>query len=104
MTTNRAQATVQIDNPVTRVTEWRFAPGATTGYHRHEYDYVVVPLATGKLSIRAASGESVAELTAGQSYFREAGVEHEVVNANPTEFAFVEIELKRSGADMDPPR
>ena len=94
----QARATVQIDNAATRVIEWRFAPGATTGHHRHEYDYVVVPLTTGSLSIRAGSGESVAELTAGQSYFREAGVEHEVVNVSPTEFVFVEIELKRVGS------
>jgi quercetin dioxygenase-like cupin family protein len=89
-----ARATVQIDNPRVRVTEWRFAPGTATGHHRHEYDYVVVPLISGRLAITAASGETVAELVAGRSYFREAGVEHDVRNANPFEFAFVEIELK----------
>jgi hypothetical protein len=26
-----------IDNDTTRVTQWRFAPGAQTGWHRHEY-------------------------------------------------------------------
>ena len=40
----QAKSTVFIDNERTRVTEWRFAPGASTGWHRHEYDYVVVPL------------------------------------------------------------
>ena len=30
---------------------WRFAPGAETTWHRHSYDYVVVPLTTGKLQI-----------------------------------------------------
>ncbi len=62
-----AQPSVKIDNPRTRVTEWRFAPGAETGHHRHEYDYVVVPLATGRLRIVAPDGtESVAELTLGE--------------------------------------
>jgi hypothetical protein len=28
-------------------------------------------------------------------YFRNAGVEHDVINANACEFAFVEIELKQ---------
>ena len=37
-----ATPTVFIDNERVRVTEWRFAPGAATGWHRHEYDYVVV--------------------------------------------------------------
>ena len=29
-----------------------------------------------------------------QKYFRKAGVEHDVINANDTEYAFIEIELK----------
>ncbi|HXR57728.1 MAG TPA: cupin, partial [Burkholderiales bacterium] len=29
------------------VTEWRFAPGAETGWHRHAHDYVVVCLTDG---------------------------------------------------------
>ena len=47
MTDERAVATVKIDNERVRVTEWRFAPGAATGWHRHELDYVVVPMTTG---------------------------------------------------------
>ena len=38
----RAVPTVQIDNDGIRVTEWRFPAGASTGWHRHEYDYIVV--------------------------------------------------------------
>lgn len=90
----RAVATVRIDNERVRVTEWRFAPGATTGFHRHEYDYVVVPLSTGRLASRGPAGETVAELVTGLPYFRPAGVEHDVRNVNGSEFAFIEIELK----------
>lgn len=91
----RAVPTVQVDNDRTRVTEWRFAPGAATGFHRHEYDYVVVPGTTGRLKlVDAAGAENVAELTAGVSYFRRAGVEHDVINASDGEFVFVEIEFK----------
>ena len=39
-------------------------------------------------------GEIKAELQAGQSYFRNAGVEHNTVNINDFEFVFVEVELK----------
>jgi quercetin dioxygenase-like cupin family protein len=91
----RAVATVAIDNERVRVTEWQFAPGAATGFHRHEYAYVVVPMTTGRLRITAAAGESVAELVAGAPYFRAAGAEHDVHNANAFEFAFIEIELKQ---------
>lgn len=91
----QAVATIQVDNDRTRVTEWRFTPGAATGYHRHEFDYVVVPQTTGKLKlIGPDGGETLADLTAGQSYFREAGVEHDVINASDHEFVFVEIEFK----------
>ena len=90
-----AQPSVKIDNPRTRVTEWRFAPGAETGHHRHEYDYLVVPLATGRLRIVAPDGsESIAELTLGEPYARSAGVEHNVINAGSEDFAFIEVEFK----------
>ena len=90
-----AKPTVHIDNARTRVTEWRFAPGAATGFHRHEYDYVIVPQTTGRLKIVDAKGaETIAELTAGISYFRNVGVEHDVINANDHEFVFVEVEFK----------
>lgn len=94
MTGGRGTATVKIDNAQVRVTEWRFAPGAATGPHRHEYPYVVVPLTTGALAIVTADGRTQAALTAGDPYFRPAGAEHDVVNANPFEFAFIEIEIK----------
>ncbi len=88
-----AVATVQLDNGTVRVTEWRFAPGAATGHHRHGYPYVVVPMTSGTLTITGPDGVSTAELRAGQSYARPAGVEHDVRNANGFEFVFVEIEI-----------
>jgi len=76
------------------VTEWRFAPGAETGWHRHAHDYIVVVLTKGKLMQETSNGEIVTELAFGQSYARPVGVEHNVVNPNPHEFVFVEVELK----------
>ena len=89
-----AVPTVQADNELTRVTEWRFEPGAATGYHVHEHDYVIVPLVTGKLLLSGPDGEHTGELVAGQTYYRAAGVEHDVTNINDYEFAFVEVEFK----------
>ncbi|MEO8038712.1 MAG: cupin domain-containing protein [Betaproteobacteria bacterium] len=89
-----ARPTQQIDNDRVRVTEWRFAPGAATGWHRHEMDYVVVPMLDGKLRLVEPTGTREVELKAGVSYTRLAGVEHDVINANDFEYAFVEIELK----------
>jgi quercetin dioxygenase-like cupin family protein len=90
-----AVPTLQIDNERLRVTEWRFAPGAATGFHRHEFDYCVVPLYSGKLQLETGSGTHFADLVTGHSYYRQAGVEHDVINANAYEFAFIEIELKQ---------
>ena len=94
MPTQLAVPTVKIDNDRVRVTEWRFAPGAATGFHRHEYAYVVVPMTTGSLTITAPTGTTTAALVTGEPYFRQAGAEHDVINANAYEFVFVEVELK----------
>ncbi len=91
----QATSTVLIDNERTRVTEWRFAPGASTGWHRHEYDYVVVPMLDGKLELSTGDDDKqVAELSTGVAYFRQVGVEHDVKNVNDFEYAFVEVEFK----------
>ncbi|HZP91546.1 MAG TPA: cupin domain-containing protein [Burkholderiales bacterium] len=90
----KAATTRRIENERAIVTEYRFAPGAETAWHRHGYDYVVVPLTTGKLLLEEKEGNREANLTAGVPYFRNAGVEHNVVNTNDFEFVFVEIEIK----------
>jgi len=90
---------VQIENENLRVTEWRFESGAATGYHRHAHDYVVVPVTDGELELIGPDGQtSRSRLQQGKSYFRNAGVEHDVVNAGRDVLVFVEIELKGTGA------
>jgi hypothetical protein len=90
-----AIGTVQIENGRTRVTEWRFPKmGDDTGWHRHEFDYVVVPLFDGSLRIQMADGEVVtAQLKNGVPYFRELGVKHNVISDNDFECAFIEVEF-----------
>lgn len=94
-TRGTAIATEFVNNGRARVTEFRFKKrGDNTGWHRHEYDYVVVPLFDGTLEIVTEGGIRIAsEMKSGVPYFREAGVEHDVVSANDFECAFVEIEL-----------
>lgn len=87
---------VQTDNARARVTRWRLAAdGGETGWHRHEYDYVIVPVTDGVLTITDPSGaEKDFPVTAGVSYFRQAGVEHNVANRTAREIVFVETEIK----------
>jgi len=96
MTNQRPKASnkLLVENERVIVTEWRFAPGAETGWHRHTYDYVVVCLTAGKLVAETSTGTVETDLQFGQSYARPEGVEHNVVNPGAEEFAFVEIELR----------
>ena len=89
-----AIATVQVDTAEVRVTEWRLPVASAIGYHRHEHDYVVVPVTDGELTVVSASGIARNPIRVGQSYFRKAGVEHDVRNDTGREIVFVEIEIK----------
>jgi hypothetical protein len=67
----------------------RAAPPAITSI------YVIVPVTSGKMTIVAPNGErSRAQLGLGKSYFRKAGVEHDVLNESADEIVFLEVELK----------
>jgi quercetin dioxygenase-like cupin family protein len=78
-----------------RVTRWDFEPGAETGWHRHGFGYVVVPVTDGTLLLELPGGATAsAELKAGVAYARDAGVEHNVVNAGSAPLTFVEMEMK----------
>ncbi len=95
MAREQAIATLQIDNERVRVTQYRFPPGSETGHHVHEYDYVVVPVIGGRLTMTDDDGKvTQADLALGESYNRPAGVSHNVMNDSGAEIAFVEIELK----------
>jgi len=90
-----AKSEVQVDTSEVRVTEWRLGPGTATGHHIHEMDYVIVPLTAGEMTIVVPGGERArAQLAAGKSYFRKAGVEHDVLNETESDIVFLEIELK----------
>ncbi|MEO1681005.1 MAG: cupin domain-containing protein [Pseudomonadota bacterium] len=95
MTLGPATSSLQEDNDRVRVTQWRLPPGSETGHHVHEYDYVIVPVIAGTLTIYDPGGAvTEAPLTSGQSYFRGAGVSHNVTNRGPSDIVFVEVELK----------
>tara|TARA_B110000444_G_scaffold40605_1_gene36521 strand:+ start:85 stop:369 length:285 start_codon:yes stop_codon:yes gene_type:complete len=91
----KAKPTVQIDNDKVKVTRWDFSPGEETGWHRHEMDYIVVPLTDGALTAEMPDGLAVENnLTIGASYARLVGIEHNIINNNDGPYSFIEIELK----------
>ena len=92
-----ARPAVTVDNDQVRVTTWTFEEaGAATGQHRHEFDYVVVPITGGTFTVTDFEG-SVREMNqaAGSPYLGTAGTAHDVVNRSGEGAVFVEIELKR---------
>jgi ketosteroid isomerase-like protein/quercetin dioxygenase-like cupin family protein len=93
--THLAEAVVHIDDDRFKVTEWRFAPGAETGWHRHGHDYVIVPLTDGTLALDLpGGGRAEAQLRQGVPYSRREGVEHNVVNGSAiAPLAFLEVEV-----------
>ena len=92
---NKAISNIQIDNNLVRVTKYSFMPGQETGMHKHLFDYIVTPITDGKLLLIDKNGnESDYNLTSSQSYFRKAGIEHNVINNGKQDLIFIETELK----------
>ena len=93
---NKAISNIQIDNNLVRVTKYSFMPGQETGMHKHLYDYIVTPITDGKLLLIDKNGnETSYNLIASESYFRKAGVEHNVINSGKQKLIFIETELKK---------
>ncbi len=94
MATARSHTTADDDR--VRVTTLTFADGDETGDHRHEHDYIVVPVTGGTFVVTDRDG-ATRELVqaAGTPYLGRAGTEHNVVNRSGGTAVFVEIELKR---------
>ena len=89
-----AMGALLIDNKRTKVTEWSFsARNDNTGWHKHEYDYVVIPLFTGDLCIFDGDKKSIFSLSKGVPYFRQKGMSHDVINANDFPCKFIEVEF-----------
>ncbi len=94
-----ADATSDIirDDERVRVTRWSFAgPGESTGVHLHEFDYIVIPVTGGRLTVELQDGTTTGMLQrAGEPYSGVAGTRHNVVCGSRDPIVFVEVELKR---------
>ncbi|MFV8245307.1 cupin domain-containing protein [Mycolicibacterium peregrinum] len=92
--TTGSHGEIQLENEWFRVTKWTIDPGGAIPMHRHDHEYVVVPMVTDTMHVVTADGTViVAELVAGQSYSRPAGSEHTVENRGERDpIVFVEVE------------
>jgi len=89
-----AVPTILLDDSVVRITRWDFEPGADTGHHVHGMGYVVVPMTDCHFLLEEPNGNREAKIAKGAAYRREAGMEHNVVNAGSEFMSFIEIEYK----------
>lgn len=84
-----------LDTEDVRITEFRMAPGTATGWHRHEFDYTIVPVRPGTVTVVTADGaETPAAMDPLAPYQRPAGVEHDVQNRSDGLIVFLEVERK----------
>lgn len=89
-----AVPSVEVDDGHIRVTRWHFEPGASTGMHVHEFDYLVVPITGGEFIINGVDGLSTSMIQQpGECYKRQAGVTHNVISNTTQGVNFVEIEF-----------
>jgi hypothetical protein len=95
-----AKHVVNADTDDVRVTTWTFASaGDAIGQHRHEFDYVVVPVTGGRFKVIEPDGSTrEMDQVAAQPYVGTAGTAHDVVSDSQGEAVFVEIELKSAPA------
>ena len=95
MRTN-CKASSLINNEKIRVTRFDFAPNEETGWHEHEFDYVITILTDCKMLLENPDGSNTsAEFIAGDVYERKQGVRHNVINASDQPMSFIELELKK---------
>ena len=91
-------STLLVEDEEVRVTRFDFDPGQETGWHVHEYDYVITAITDCVMVLQHPDGtQTNSEVFVGNAYSRDAGVSHNVINASGHQMSFIEIELKNSG-------
>jgi len=84
----------QINNERTCVNHLLFPAGGESQWHRHDRDYVIVPMQDCQLEIDTGEGPKTVPMKAGECYFRYAGVEHNVMNNTDQDIVLIEVEIK----------
>ena len=94
---NRCSSTLLIDDKRVWVTRFDFGPDQETGWHIHEYDYVITAITDCFMLLQHPDGtETESEVSAGNAYIRDAGVHHNVINISDKKMSFIEIEFKEN--------
>ena len=94
---NKCLSTLLVQDQKVRVTRFDFGPDQETGWHIHEYDYVITAITDCFMLLQHPDGtETESEVAAGNAYIRDAGVHHNVINISDKKMSFIEIEFKKN--------
>ena len=94
---SKCTSTLLVEDEKVRVTRFDFGPDQETGWHIHEYDYVITAITDCFMRLQHPDGtETESEVAAGNAYIRDAGVHHNVINISDKKMSFIEIEFKEN--------
>ena len=95
-------ATLLVENKKVRVTRFDFESDQETGWHVHEYDYVIIAITDCVMMLEQPDGTTTtSEVFSGTVYSRDAGTHHNVINTSEQNMSFIEIELKNSSLVLE---
>ena len=90
-----ATGNMVFEDDKTRITHWTMNPGEQTGWHSHDFDYVVVQLSGGRLHLDFADGsEREIDYAPGNTLTGSAPIEHNATSVGEETIISIEIEYK----------
>lgn len=96
---NMGHYEVLIDNETTRITFHHIEKGQSSGWHRHEHDYVGYHFGDSEVQIERGDGDAPSEMASkkGAATFYDVGggFEHNVTVLSDTPLIALEIEYKK---------
>lgn len=96
-------STLLVEDKKVRVTRFDFESDQETGWHVHNYDYVITAITDCVMMIEHPDGtKTTLEVSSGTAYSRNAGIRHNVINASKQKMSFIEIELKNTSVLLEP--
>ncbi|KGJ01765.1 hypothetical protein IT41_19310 [Paracoccus halophilus] len=86
------------ENDLVRVWSLRLPAGATQDWHRHDLDYLVIPIvpSDNNVMVFADGREKPTTETPGDALWRQAGPPHKLENRGTIDYQNVLVEFKKS--------
>ena len=90
-----AESSLLFEDDKTKITSWRFDPGAETGWHHHNYDYVTIQKSGGRLKLENDDGKiKYVDYEMDRTAAYQAPIKHNATNVSDEEVRVIEIEYK----------